>query len=77
MRVRFEPGAVGARHAHPHEQLAIVVSGRFRFSLGEQLLELGAGDTLTIAGNLVHGAEALEAGELLDVFSPIRQDLLG
>jgi quercetin dioxygenase-like cupin family protein len=54
-----------------------VVSGRFRFWLGEQLLELGAGDTLSIAGNLVHGAEALEAGELLDVFSPIRQDLLG
>lgn len=41
------------------------------------MLEVAAGDSLCIPGNLEHGAQALEAGELLDVFSPLREDLLG
>lgn len=29
VRVRFEAGAVGALHHHPHRQLSFVESGRF------------------------------------------------
>lgn len=76
VRVRFSKGAVGALHAHPHEQLTQVLSGRFRFWLGGEVLEVSTGDSLCIPGGLEHGAEALEAGELLDVFSPLREDLL-
>ncbi|WP_018467738.1 cupin domain-containing protein [Calidithermus timidus] len=76
VRVRFAKGAIGALHAHPHEQLTQILSGRFRFQVGEEVLELSAGDLLCIPGGLEHGTQALEAGELLDIFSPLREDLL-
>lgn len=77
VRVHFSAGARGAMHTHPHKQLTQVLSGRFRFWPGKEMLEVAAGDSLCIPGNLEHGAQALEAGELLDVFSPLREDLLG
>jgi quercetin dioxygenase-like cupin family protein len=76
VRVRFEEGAVGTVHHHPHEQLTVVSSGRFRFALGDQERVLQAGDTVFIPSGLPHGALALEPGELLDVFTPLRLDML-
>lgn len=77
MQVRFESGAAGARHFHPHEQLTLVLSGRFRFVLGDTPHEISAGQSLAIPGGTEHEALALEAGELLDMFSPVREDLVG
>ena len=74
--VRFESGALGAIHDHPHEQLTIVTRGRFRFTLGDRERIVQTGDTLYIPSHLPHGAVALEAGELLDVFTPLRLDML-
>ncbi|RIH88473.1 Cupin domain protein [Meiothermus luteus] len=76
IRVRFSEGAEGALHAHPHEQITQVLRGRFRFWLGARELELAPGDTLLIPAGVEHGALALEEGELLDIFSPLREDLL-
>lgn len=76
MQVRFETGAEGNRHSHPHEQLTLVLSGHFVFTLGNQKHELRTGDSLHIPGNVEHEALALEAGELLDMFTPVRKDLL-
>ncbi len=76
VRVRFSKGAVGAPHSHPQEQLTQVLSGRFRFRIDQEVLEVGPGDSLCIAGGLEHEALALEEGELLDIFSPPRLDLL-
>jgi len=76
MRVRFQTGAAGSRHAHPHEQLTVVLSGRFRFVLGNDTREVKAGESLSIPGNVEHEAVALEAGELLDMFCPVREDLV-
>lgn len=76
VKVHFVQGAVGALHSHPHEQLTQVLSGRFRFQLGTTFVEVVQGDTLCINGGLEHGTVALEAGELLDIFSPPREDLL-
>lgn len=74
VEVHFEPGAVGNIHKHPHEQATHVLAGRVRFTLGEQELELAAGQYLLIPSNTLHGAVALEKSVLLDVFSPPRQD---
>ncbi|MCS7069296.1 MAG: cupin domain-containing protein [Meiothermus sp.] len=76
VQVRFDKGALGAPHTHPHEQLTQVLSGRFRFQVGPEVYELASGDLLCIPGGLEHSAQALEAGELLDIFSPLREDLL-
>jgi quercetin dioxygenase-like cupin family protein len=45
---RFETGAEGALHDHPHVQATYVEAGRFTFFVGEAERELGPGDTLVI-----------------------------
>ena len=38
--------------------------------------ELKTGDSFYIPPNVLHGAICTEAGELIDVFSPIREDFM-
>lgn len=76
VRVRFEAGAVGAIHHHPHRQATLVESGRFEVELGGETRELGAGDAFFAAPDVPHGVVALEAGVLVDVFAPAREDFL-
>lgn len=72
----FETGAVGAMHSHPHTQITYVVSGRFRFTIGEETREVGPGDTLLKQDGVRHGCTCLEAGILLDIFAPMRDDFV-
>lgn len=72
----FTQGAVGALHSHPHTQLTYVVSGRFRFTVGDNEYEVKAGDTLLKQDGIVHGCVALEAGVLLDFFTPMREEFV-
>ena len=76
VEVRFEEGAVGAVHSHPHLQNTYVLRGRFRLTVGGEAVEVGPGDTLAFPEDVPHGTECLEAGALLDVFSPARADFL-
>lgn len=41
----FEKGGIGAMHHHPHTQITYVASGRFRFTIGDEVKEVGPGDT--------------------------------
>lgn len=72
----FEKGAVGAMHSHPHEQTTYVQSGRFLFTIGDEQHEVGPGDSLHKNPNVVHGCTCLEAGTLIDIFTPIREDFI-
>lgn len=76
VEVHFETGTVAARHSHPHEQITYVVSGKFEFTVGDETYVVGAGDSLYKQPDIVHGATCLEAGTLLDVFTPHREDFL-
>lgn len=76
-RVAFRAGAVGSVHSHPHSQTTYVESGRFRFVVDGVYQELAAGDCVYIAPNLIHGSTCIEAGVLIDNFSPMRADFLG
>ena len=69
-------GAVGDLHSHPHVQSTYVESGRFRFTLGEEEREVGAGDSFVIPSGLTHGCVCLEPGTLVDCFTPRRDDFL-
>ena len=73
---RFREGAEGRLHHHPHVQSTYVESGRFRFTLGDETREVGPGDSFVIPSNLVHGCLCLEAGTLIDGFTPRRDDFL-
>lgn len=72
----FEKGAVGAVHAHPHEQVTYIISGAFAFTNDGETKEVRAGDSLRFAPGTMHGTVCLEKGRLLDVFTPHREDFL-
>ena len=73
---RFETGAEGAPHSHPHVQSTYVASGRFRFTIDGETKDLGPGDSALIPSNAVHGCVCLDAGALIDSFAPRRDDFL-
>ncbi|KUP94706.1 cupin domain-containing protein [Tritonibacter horizontis] len=76
VEVHFETGTVAARHSHPHEQITYVISGKFEFTVGDKTYTVGAGDSLYKQSNIEHGATCLEAGTLLDMFTPHREDFV-
>ena len=76
VEVNFAAGAVGSVHTHPHSQNTYVRSGRFRFTVDGAPVEVGPGDTLAFPPDIPHGTLCLEAGTLLDVFAPMREDFV-
>ncbi len=67
-------GWVGARHSHPHHQLLYVVQGAIRLDVGGKLFDMRAGDSVVVDGGVEHQASAMEQSEVLDVFTPLRED---
>ncbi len=63
-------------HKHPNEQSGYVISGNYKLKFGGKEYLLKEGDTYSIPANVEHSLEIIEAGEVVDVFSPIRQDYL-
>lgn len=74
----LEPGMEKKPHSHPFEQLAYILSGRVRFEIGDDVVEVGAGEVLRIPPDVVHCGEVLgdEPAVNLDVFAPPREDYL-
>ena len=72
----FETGAVGALHHHPHTQITYVVSGKFEFEIDGVKKIVEPGDTMLKMNDVVHGCVCLEAGVLLDIFNPMREDFV-
>ena len=75
-RVSFEADSIGYTHSHPHSQVAYVESGVFDFTVGTETRRLEAGDCAYIPPGTEHGATCVEAGVLIDCFSPVREDFL-
>jgi quercetin dioxygenase-like cupin family protein len=67
-------GWVGARHSHPHEQMVYVVRGRIHFEHPGGVFDAGPGDSFLVPGDVEHMASALEDSEVLDIFTPMRED---
>ncbi len=76
VKVEFIKGAVGTLHQHPHTQSTYVVKGAFEVTIGLEKKILKQGDGFLAPSNAIHGVVCLEAGVLLDVFSPVREDFL-
>ncbi len=74
VRYWYAPGAVFPAHAHPEEQITIVLSGTISFTVNEQLVTLGPGQIATIPGGVPHGAAVVgsEPVETLNTLSPRR-----
>lgn len=75
-RVQLEKGCHVALHSHESEQIAIVVSGKVRWTLGAEgsperrELEMVGGQVLRLPSNFPHGVDALEDTLIMDVLAP-------
>ena len=76
VKVWFEQGRSGYIHSHRHSQTTYVECGEFDVNVDGQVNRLKAGDSFYIPPNVPHGAECKQAGVLIDVFSPVREDFL-
>ena len=74
VKVEFQAGGVGSLHQHPHTQITHIESGVFEVEINGEKKILNAGDGFYIPPNVLHGAVCIEAGVLIDVFSPMRED---
>jgi quercetin dioxygenase-like cupin family protein len=69
-------GAVVSQHQHPHEQVSYVLAGALEFDInGEKRLVRG-GEVVVIPSHVPHAVIVLEDSQVLDVFSPPREDFL-
>ena len=73
-QITLAAGAVVPEHEHANEQIATVLSGRLRFTVGGEEREVGPGESVLIAGGVPHRVEVLENAVVLDVFAPRRED---
>ncbi|MDC1515775.1 cupin domain-containing protein [Polaribacter sp.] len=76
VKVDFQVGAIGSLHEHYHSQVTYVESGSFDFTIGDATKTVKGGDTVYIPPHVLHGAICTEAGVLIDVFSPMREDFM-
>lgn len=76
VKVKFEQGAIGVLHQHHHTQISYVESGVFEASIAGEQKTLQQGDGFYVPPNAEHGVVCKEAGILVDVFSPHREDFL-
>jgi len=74
--VKFDKGAIGSPHSHPHSQSTYIESGEFEVQMGDTFQLLKKGDCFFAPPNTVHGVVCKTAGVLIDVFSPVREDFL-
>ncbi len=73
--VTFEAGSSVPEHAHPHEQMGLLLSGRAEFTVGGVTRVLEPGDIWRIPGHVPHRVRAIQGPAVaLDVFHPVRED---
>lgn len=75
-KMNYVVGNFATEHKHPHEQSGYVISGKYLMTLDGQEYELNPGDSYAVPGNTAHSFKVIEAGEVIDVFTPIREDYL-
>jgi quercetin dioxygenase-like cupin family protein len=73
--VELAPHSVVEEHAHPHEQVGILLAGKVLFYIGDEQKTLHPGDMWRIPGNTRHRVVVLEEPtRALDVFCPVREE---
>lgn len=78
-KMNYVEGNFATMHTHPHEQCGYVISGKYRLIIdGPEKIDviMMSGDTYAIPGNTPHSFEVIEGGEVVDVFTPQREDYL-
>jgi quercetin dioxygenase-like cupin family protein len=74
--ITFEKGAKGYVHSHKHLQITYIAEGKFEFTVDGETKTVSKGDSVYMPSNSVHGVTCLEAGVLVDVFNPKREEFI-
>jgi quercetin dioxygenase-like cupin family protein len=72
--VSLDEGVIVPIHNHPHEQWTYIVEGQMEFTLEGEMQLLLPGMGAYIPSNAKHGAVAVTACKVIDVFTPVRED---
>lgn len=75
-KMNYQDGDFATEHQHPHEQCGYVISGEYELTVKDKKWNLVSGDSYAIPGNTPHSFRVLKAGEVIDVFTPQREDYL-
>lgn len=75
-KMNYVVGNYATEHMHPHEQCGYVISGKYHMTIERNEYILEPGDSYAVPGNVPHSFRVLEAGEVVDVFTPQREDYL-
>lgn len=75
-KMNYVVGNFATEHTHPHEQSGYVISGKYRMTVEDEEYELNPGDSYAVPGNVRHSFLVIEGGEVIDVFTPPREDYL-
>ena len=70
LEVSVKAGAASSIHAHSHESVIYVVSGRLKTTIGNETFVLGPGDVCRHPRAVGHLVEALEDTVFVEVKSP-------
>ena len=72
----LEPGHAPLPHSHEHEQIVYIISGRVRFTVGDDVAEVGPGDVLLVPPGVQHFAETIGSEPAVDlsIFTPRRDE---
>jgi len=73
--VTFAPNAVVPEHAHPHEQMGMMVSGTLELTVAGETRTLSGNAIFLVPGGVPHKAVAGPQGTMtLEAFSPPREE---
>jgi len=74
-RLEMKKGCSVPSHSHDNEQVTLVLSGALKFDVAGKEIIVRAGETLELPPHVPHAVvDVLEDSQVIDVFSPIRQD---
>ena len=63
-------------HHHVQEQTGYMIRGKMILNINGKPYTVVSGDSWSIGSNIPHSAEIIEDCEVIEVFSPIREDYL-
>ena len=71
----IDRGAALPEHSHMHEQVVNILEGKFELTVAGEKKTIEPGDIVVIPSNVPHTGKALTDCRILDVFSPVREDM--
>lgn len=76
VKVELSEGFHGDVDQHPEEQLSYIEKGKVEFEVNGEKKLINEGEVFHIPSNIMHRVKVLEECTIIDVFTPIRKDLL-